>query len=54
MDAGTAKKANGGHCTAMTAIPPTAQRVTRTRVALMILIFSLGCGGLYRLPMGAP
>lgn len=44
--------ANGGHETAMKANPTIAVMVTRTRDALMMLIFSVFSGGLYCLPMG--
>ena len=41
-EAGTAKNANGGHATHATAIPAIAERVTRTRAALMILMVFSG------------
>lgn len=52
-DAGTAMNANGGQETAMKANPAIAERVTRQRAALMMLIFSVIFGGPHRLPMGA-
>ena len=42
MDAGTAKNAKGGQETAMTAIPVITVRVTRQRVALMMVMIFLG------------